>query len=73
MGVLKYSTLWQAVMFIQGSSSGEPAPPAPHAKTVFDPLTQQLDRARDVQNTVDRGADTMRKAVDSQERGDTSP
>jgi PBP1b-binding outer membrane lipoprotein LpoB len=73
MGVLKYSTMWLVVLFIQGCSSGEPAPPAPHAKTVFDPLTQPLDRARDVQKTVDHGADAVRKAVDSQERGDTSP
>ena len=42
-----------------------PAPrPAAPAKTVFDPLTQQLDRARDVQNTVDQNADATRKAVD---------
>ena len=41
------------------------------AKTVFDPLTQQLDSARDVQNTVDENADATRKAVDAQERGDS--
>jgi hypothetical protein len=40
---------------------------------VFDPLTQQLDKARDVQKTVDQNSDNTRKAVDSQERGDNTP
>jgi len=73
MGVLRYSTLWLAVFFIQGCSPGEPAPPPPHAKTVIDPLLQTEERARDVQKTVDQHAESMRKAIDSQERGDTSP
>jgi hypothetical protein len=42
-------------------------------KTVFDPLTQQLDKARDVQKTVDQNSDNTRKAADSQERGDNTP
>jgi len=73
MGMLKNSTMSLSVMFILGCSSGQstdPPPPAP--KTVFDPLTQQLGRARDVQQTVDQNADSTRKAVDSQERGDAS-
>ena len=73
MGVLKFSTMSLAVLFIQGCSSGQPPDPPPRPKTVFDPLTQQLDRAREVQKTIDQSADRTRKAVDSQERGDSSP
>jgi hypothetical protein len=73
MGVLKLSTLTLAVLFIQGCSPAQPPEPRPPAKTVFDPLTQQLDRARSVQKTVDQNTDATRKAVDTQERGDTSP
>jgi hypothetical protein len=83
MGMLKVSTIPLAVLFILGCSSqsadppGAPAPgvatPPPHVKTVFDPLTQQLDKARDVQKTVDQNSDNTRKAVDSQERGDNTP
>jgi hypothetical protein len=53
-------------------SCGAPEQPPPK-KTVFDPLTQQLDRARDVQKTVDANAEATRKTVDTQERGDTPP
>jgi hypothetical protein len=72
-GVLNASILSLAVLFIQGCSSSQSPDPPPPAKTVFDPLTQQLDRARNVQNTVNQSADNTRKAVDSEERGDTSP
>jgi hypothetical protein len=86
--MLKVSTIPLAVSFILGCSSqsadppgaaarGAPAPgvatPPPHVQTVFDPLTQQLDKARDVQKTVDQNSDNTRKAVDSQERGDNTP
>ncbi|MGC1387108.1 MAG: hypothetical protein ACLPX1_01670 [Steroidobacteraceae bacterium] len=77
MGVFKFSALSLAASLLQGCSSGQPpaAPPsgAPPEKTVFDPMTQQIDRARDVQKTVDQSADKTRAAVDSQERGDASP
>ena len=73
MGVLKVSTVWLALMFIQGCSSGQPPDTPPPQKTVFDPLTQPLDRARDVQKTVNQSAEDTRKAVDSQERGDNPP
>jgi hypothetical protein len=40
---------------------------------VFDPLLQSEARAREVQKTVDANTDASRKAVDTQERGDTPP
>jgi hypothetical protein len=67
MGMLKISTVLLAVSFIAGCSADPPP-----KKTVFDPLTQNLGKARDVQQTIDTGADNTRKAVDSQERGDTA-
>jgi hypothetical protein len=69
MGLLKVSTMALPVMFILNCSASEPPPPKTN---VFDPLTKQLDRARDVQNTVNENADATRKALDAQERGDTS-
>lgn len=62
------STMSLSVLFMLGCAG-----PEPPKKTVFDPLTQQIDRARDVQKTVDQNADATRKAVDTQERGDTAP
>ena len=69
MGYVKYSTLALSVLFTVACSSPDPPPPA---KTVFDPLTSQLDRARDVQKTVDENAERTRKQSE-QESGDTSP
>ena len=66
MSLAKVSTLSLALLFT--ASCAEPAPPP--KKTVFDPLTQQLQKARDVQKTVDANAASTRKAVDAQERGD---
>lgn len=62
-------TMSVSVLFIASCASPDPPPPQ---KTVFDPLTQQLDRARAVQKTVDANSDATRKAADAQERGDTS-
>ena len=72
MGMLKNSTASLSVLFILGCSSGQSSdtPPPAKPKTVFDSLTHQLDRARDVQKTVDQNADSTRKAVESEERGD---
>jgi PBP1b-binding outer membrane lipoprotein LpoB len=84
MGMLRLSTVSLAILFILGCSSQNADPPGvatqgvstpgvatpPPAKTVFDPLTQQVDRARAVQKTVDANADSTRQAIDSQERGD---
>lgn len=65
MNVLHGSTVCLAVLLLAGCSN-----PQPPKKTVFDPLTQQEERARDVQKTVDQNAAETRRAVDSQERGD---
>jgi hypothetical protein len=71
MGFCKVSTMMLSVLFIVNCSSGQTPDPPP--KTVFDPLTQQVDRAREVQKTVDQNAENTRKSVDNQERGDTPP
>jgi hypothetical protein len=73
MSMLKFSTMSLAILFIQGCSPGHPPDAPPPPKTVFDPLTQQLDRARDVQKTVDQHAEDTRKAIDAQEHGNSSP
>jgi hypothetical protein len=74
MSIVKISSVSLAVLSILGCSSGNtPDRPPPPAKTVFDPLTQQIDRAKDVQKTVDANAEATRKSVDSQEHGDSSP
>ena len=77
MGIIGNLTVPLTVSFIVGCSSGHnadpPPQPPPPAKTVFDPLTNDLKRARDVQNVVDANTDNTRKAVDSQERGDSPP
>ena len=70
MGWLRILTISLSVLFIM--SCAAPEVPAPK-KTVFDPLVQAEERARDVRKTVDEHADATRKAVDTQERGDTSP
>jgi len=77
MGMLKISTVSLAVSFILGCSSGQsPDPPGggalPPVKTVFDPLTQQLKKAQNVQKAADANADGTRQAVDHQERGDST-
>ncbi len=68
MKLLQCAVVWLAVLCSVACS--EPPPPK---KTVFDPMTQQLERARDVQKTVDQNTDETRKAVDAQERGDDRP
>lgn len=67
MRYVKCSTMALLVLFMAGCAE----PPPPPAKTVFDPLTQQMDRARDVQKTVDEKAEQNRKDIDAQERGTT--
>jgi hypothetical protein len=70
MGYVKSWTMALSVLFIASCSSQEPPPPP---KTVFDPLTQQIDKAREVQKTVDESAEKTRKAIDDQERGAPTP
>ena len=69
MGWLRILTISLSVLFIMSCGSDEPPP----KKTVFEPMLQTEQRARDVQKTVDANTDATRKAVDAQERGDTAP
>jgi len=55
-------------MFIVGCSSAQPPPPP--AKSVFDPLTMQVDRAREVRKSVEENTARTRQALENQERGD---
>jgi hypothetical protein len=71
MGYVKCSTMALSVLFIAACSS--PEPPPPPAKTVFDPMTRQVDRAREVQQTVDENAEKTRKEIEQQGRGDNRP
>jgi hypothetical protein len=71
MDRVKVLTMSLSVLFIIGCTA--PPPPVPPKTTIVDPLIQSEQRARDVQKTVDQNADSTRKAVDSQERGDTNP
>ncbi len=70
MGYVKCWTIALSVLFIASCSSQEPPPPA---KTVFDPLTQQMDKAREVQKTVDENAEKTRKTIDAQDSGAPTP
>jgi hypothetical protein len=69
MRVLQLSTILTcAVLSAACSPDKAPDPsPAPPQKTVFDPLTQQMDRARQVQGTVDAQTQDTRKAIDAAE------
>ncbi|MDP9090137.1 MAG: hypothetical protein M3O26_15500 [Pseudomonadota bacterium] len=69
MRYVKYATMALSVMFIVGCSSSEPPP----AKTVFEPMTREMERAQEVQKTVDDQADKTRKEIENQERGDNRP
>ena len=74
MSLVRYMTMSLAVLFILSCTSPpSPPPPARPKPTVFDPLIQSEERAREVQKTVDQNAEATRKAIDTQERGDTSP
>jgi hypothetical protein len=73
MGAREASTLLLSVMFIQGCSpptQPPDTPPAPPAKTVFDPLTRDIDKARGVGSTVEQQDESARRSLDSQERGE---
>jgi hypothetical protein len=70
MGFSRNVTMSLSILFTVGCAPPDQPPPQ---KTVFEPLLQAEQRARDVQKTVDEHADATRKAVDTQERGDTPP
>ncbi len=70
MGLSRNVTMSLSILFTVGCAPSDQPPPQ---KTVFEPLLQAEQRARDVQKTVDEHADATRKAVDTQERGDTPP
>jgi hypothetical protein len=59
-----------SVLFTTSCSAPPPPPPQ---KTVFDPLTQSIDKARQVQATVDENAAKTRKEIDDQARGASTP
>jgi len=67
MSLLKVSTLSLSVLFILSCSAPDPPPPK---QTVFDPLTNQVERAKEVQGTVDAQAANAKKTLDAQERGE---
>ena len=69
MGYVKWSSAALSFLLIAGCSSPDPPP----VKTVFDPMTRQMDKARDVQKTVDENAERTRKEIESQERGENRP
>jgi hypothetical protein len=69
MSYWKFSTSSLAVCFILGCAPPDPPP----KKTIFDPMLQPEQRARDVQNTVLDQEQAQRKAADKQERGEASP
>jgi hypothetical protein len=50
------------------SPNHAPAPPPPE-KTVFDPLTRQLERAKQVQSTVDQNSEETRRKIEAAESG----
>jgi hypothetical protein len=67
MGYVKWSSAALSIMLVAGCS------PPPPEKTVFDPLTRQMDKARDVQKTVDENAERTRKDIEAQEHGENRP
>jgi len=70
MGMSKNVTMSLSILFIAGCAPHD-GPPKP--KTIIQPLLQAAQRAHGVRITVDGLADAVRKAVDTQERGDTPP
>jgi hypothetical protein len=70
MGYVKWSSAALAILLVMGCSAPEPPPPD---KTVFDPMTRQMDKARDVQKTVDENAERTRRQIDNQEGGESRP
>lgn len=72
MDMSKTAILGLSLALLLGCSAGKDAGPQAPRKTVFDPLIQQEQRARDVQKTVDSQARAQRRALDAEERGNAS-
>jgi len=72
MRMMKNGILALPLALLIGCSSGQDAAPKPPQKTIFDPLTSQEQRARDVQKTLDQSEAAQRQALAAQERGDAS-
>lgn len=73
---MKWMMIWMLALpavLVVGCSSGQDPEPKPPQKTVFDPLIQNEQRARDVQQAVDENTARVRKTVEAQERGDAAP
>jgi hypothetical protein len=68
--------LWSAIaLVLVGCGGPDPAEravesnePPPRRETVFDPLTSTIDRAKDVQQTVDQQAAEQRRRLEELER-----
>lgn len=76
MHAFRYSMPWLALCLLAACSpdkAPDPAPAPPPSQTVFDPLTQTMDKARAVQGTVDAQSQATRKAVEAAEGGDAPP
>ena len=68
MFVIRHRISLLAALILGGCSAGQsPEPPAPPSQTVFDTMTQTMDRARAVQGTVDAQANATRQAVEAAE------
>jgi hypothetical protein len=71
--MLERWTLLLGILFIQACSPAQPPEPKSQSTaTVFDPLTQQMDKARAVQGTVNQQAADTQKSIDAEERGESS-
>ena len=57
-----------AGLFIIGCGSGEQ--PEETEESVFDPLIETLERAEDVQNTVQSQAEELRRRLEEAENGE---
>ncbi len=63
------SILLLAALLLGACSADNSPEPAPPSQTVFDPLTQTMDRARAVQGTVDDQTKALRQGVEQAEGG----
>ena len=64
------SLLLLSALLLAACSTDNSPEPAPPSQTVFDPLTQTMDRARAVQGTVDDQSKALRQGVEQAEGAD---